>query len=384
MTDLTPLQETPEQERRGDQVKIQTSEENFFYGGEEFSDWKEIVVNRSMTTASGSFKMQAAHSRPWPLRPGSGVAISVAGELVLSGAVDGLKSLSRGDDRSLSFVGRDATADLVDCSQRNEPGEWLGLTARKLIEQICKPFGIPVHAQGALGNTDADVLPLFRVQPGERAWAAIERILRLKGLIAYADGAGGLLISQVGMNYADAELLEGEFGNVVESDIAWNHVGRYSEYIVRGQAPGSDAGWGDAVIGPTATSYDEAVSRYRPLVVLAEGPINEADAKLRSQWEAAYRAAKAATLTVKVQGWRQVEGPAEGRVWAVNELVHCTIPSQGLNTQMLVDTLTFTRNGADGSQTSLGLVRPDAYRPKPAIASEDEAFADFLGEEDPL
>lgn len=382
MTDQSQLPELSQSERRGEDVKVRTSEDNFFYGGAEFSDWVSLEVNRSMTTAAGSFKMVVAHSRPWPLRPGTGVRVSVAEHGVLTGAVNKLRSRTRGDDRSLRFVGRDATADLVDCSVRGGPGEWLGLTARQIISQICKPFSIPVSAQGALGNSEADIIPLHRSQPGERAWAAIERILRMRGLLAYADGDGGLLISRIGLNYSDGELIEGEGGNVVETDIEWGDSERYSEYTVLGQGAGSDDGWADAVVGPAAQATDGSISRYRPLVLIAEGPVNESEAKLRAEWEAAYRAAKSASMKVTVNGWRQIEGVDRGRVWAVNELVHCRIPSQGLDQQMLIDSLSFRRDGGSGSQTILNLVRPDAYQPKPEVSEDAEAFADFLGEED--
>ena len=369
---------------KGDDVEIRIRDGKPWYSGEVFSDWLSVDVKRSMISASGSFSIKAAHRRPWPLRPEVSVAIRVAGESIMEGFVDGLTSKVSGSSTALAFTGRDNTAALVDCSATNEPGEWRGLTVRQILEEIAKPFDVPISAQGDRGSTAADVMPVFKLQPGERAWNAIERITRQKGLMAYAYGDGTLRLARVGETWSDIELVEGERGNVLSSSIAWTHADRFSTIIVRGQSAGSDDGWGSGALEPEGTAVDELVSRHRPLIILASGQITSADARLQAEWESSVRAARSAKLKVTVAGWRKADPNtnkrATGPVWQVNEKIHCTIPSQGLDRQMLIEQVTFKRSGGAGTTTELSLVRPDAFDPKPKVATAAEPFADFLGE----
>jgi prophage tail gpP-like protein len=369
----------PASPRRGDDVEILIREGHPWYEGEIFSDWKSLEIHRSLFTAAGSFKIDAAHQRPWPLRPEVDVQIKLAGHAVMDGVVDSLKSAVEGDNKSLQFAGRDNTAALVDCSAQNEPGEWRDVTVRQIIKDIAKPFFVKISALGRLGDEESDKIPVFKLQPGERAWTAIERATRLKGYTAFAYGDGSLRLSRIGDDWAHVELIEGEQGNILSSNITWSHVDRFSTYVVRGQSAGGDEGWGSSVLEAEGRARDGSVSRDRPLLLIASGQINPADAQAQAQWEASIRAAKSAKLKVQVAGWRKTPHPTSD-IWRLNQKIHCTIPSQGLDQQMLIDDIRFRRSLQGGTTTELNLVRPDAYNPKPEVDPVEEPFADFLGE----
>ena len=365
----------------GTELEVRVGTNNAWFAGEVFSDWTSLEVHRSLFSAAGSFKINTPHARPWPMRPDTEVSISMGGEPVLAGYVDALNSSVTGETKSLSFAGRDNTAALADCTHENEPGEWHNLTVREIVTEICKPFGVHVSAVGLTADSSsADLLYNFRVQPGEKAWTAIDRLLRLRGYLAYSRGDGGLRISRLAAGDSGGEVIEGANGNVLTSKITWTHVNRHSIYKVRGQAVGGDENWGTLVIQPEGSALDDGVQRFRPLTVLAEGQIDSASADTRAQWEATYRAAKSASCKVTVQGWKRLQRDGDSKLWAVNETVWTEIPSQGLRQRLLIDDLTFRRSNDGGTTTTLNLVRRDAYNPKPEVSTDKEPFADLLGE----
>lgn len=381
MVDQPRLPLQPAGAARGADLEVRIASENAWFGGEAFSDWTSLEVHRSLFSAAGSFKINTAHHRPWPMRPDTGVSIRMGGDPVLAGYVDALNSSVSGESKSLTFAGRDNTAVLADCSHQNDPGEFNNLTVREIVTKICEPFGIPVSAVGLTAdNVGADLLYTFRLQPGEKAWTAIDRVLRLRGYLAFAPGDGGLRITRLADGDSSGEIIEGPNGNVLSSKIVWSHVSRHSIYKVRGQAVGGDENWGTLVVQPEGSAVDDGVRRFRPLTVLAEAQIDSASADLRAQWEASFRAAKAASCKVVVQGWKRLDRDKEPRLWRVNETAWVEIPSQGVRQRLLVDDIVFKRSNDGGTTTSLNLVRRDAYNPKPEVSTDKEPFSDLLGE----
>lgn len=196
----------------------------------------------------------------------------------------------------------------------------------------------------------------------------------MRGALCYGSGDGALTLSVPASTRAVGALVEGE--NVSDAAIDYSLTDRFQTYIITGQRPGSDAGWGAAVAQVEARSIDRRLSRYRPLEVVAEGLVDQASAEQRAQWEGTVRAAESATLQVTVQGWRQRPG---ARPWAVNELVRCHLPSLRVDAFLLCRAVEFRQDEDGGTRTRLSLVRGDAYRTLPVLETErdwDDVFSD--------
>jgi len=366
-----------------------TDEFRLEVGGVGFADWKTIRITRALSSASGSFDLTALSiSRaPFPIRPGFPVtAIAKHGsrglpDTLISGHVDTLEATLAGRGQSLRVGGRDATAQLVDCSAVNEPGEFQNLGLEELARQIAEPFSIEI-----VREVDVEALgapfPLFKLQPGETAWSAIERAARLRAVLVYSNGSGALVLATPGGEGLAAErIVSGKNGNVIEARVRYTYRDRFRYYTVRGQDQGNDEAWGETVTSIQGTAEDPEVDLFRPLVVVAEGKLSFDSANDRAAWEATFRAARSATLDVTLPGWRQGYLGRTGDPWRVNLLVDVEISELGLSSQFLIDVVTLTRDRDKGTLTKLRLVRADAYTPKPEIPKEDNPFADFLGEE---
>jgi len=358
---LTDLNATP---ANADEVRL-------LVDGMEFTGWTTIRIIRQLESASGSFRVEGAHRIPWPLLPGAPVEVVVANahrqDTILSGHIDDLTASGRTERREVTIAGRDKTADLVDCSETTDPGEWTGLTLRELVLEILRPFGIELRTEL---TSQGEPFPTFKIQTGEKAWNAIERACRMRATLAFADGDGALVLAKPASRFSNVALVEGS--NITEWTVKLSLRQRFQTYIVRGQGRGSDAGWGEAVAQIEGIATDPQVARFRPLIVLSEGTASFDNARDRAQWEAAFRAARAHTIDVELPNWR--EGGPETDLWAVNTELQVVIPSEQVDAKFLTREVAFTRTAADGNKCTINLTRPDAYTPKPEVEAGGDPF----------
>lgn len=332
--------------------------------GRSFSGWERCEVTRSMEAASGTFSVQVSARDPLPIRAGQEVTVRLARAVVLRGHVDVVQARGGPRERSVVVAGRDLTADLVDCSELSEPGEWHDVDLQQVVELIAEPFGVEVRS---LLEEATDPFFRFARQSGESAWSAIERACRLRGVLVHSSGDGALVLERPGRNLTDVALIEGR--NVQEWAVGTNLTQRFSHYVVRAQHPGADDYFADQSALVEGTAEDPLVERFRPLLVLAEGALAFEGAADRAAWEATVRAARSATCSVTVRGWRQKPG---GRVWQLNELAHVVIPGAGLDQVLLVNELRHSLDSDQGTVTEVGLTRKDAYDPQPEVDEADE------------
>jgi prophage tail gpP-like protein len=344
--------------------RVAEEELELVVGGRKLVGWEAVEVALSLEAASGTFQVKASGAVPSPLRVGEEVEVRVGGELLVRGHVDELEARGDARSRSLSASGRDRSADLVDCSDLSEPGEWLDVDLQRLVELLAEPFGVEVRS---LLEEEVEPFSRFARQPGETAWSAVERACRLRGVLVHASGDGGLVLERPGKNLADVAIIEGR--NVLAWSVRESGRQRFQRYVVRSQVQGADDFYGEQAALVEATAEDPGVERFRPLLVLAEGALAFEGAQDRARWEASVRAARAAVVTVTVRGWRQKPG---GRLWRLNELSHVVLSGAALDQTLLVSELRLTRDREQGSLSELSLIRADAFDPKPEVDPDED------------
>lgn len=339
--------------------------------GKLLSDWQSVEISRAVDAASGSFEITSPARNPYPLAPGDEVEIYCTDELVLRGHVDVVERSLSGSQRSVRFSGRDRTADLVDCSARNEPGEWTNILLPDLVRAIASPFNVGVDATAG----PRAPFETFHLRPGDSAWNAIERACRLRGVLVYGDGTGRLVIREAGRDLSDAELIEGE--NLLTATFTADDSERFRTYLVLGQRPGSDLVFGDQAALVEGSAEDAGARASRSLVIVAEASVTNQTAQERAQWEATVRAARAVRVDAAAPGWRQAPLGRPGRLWTINEQVPVRAPSIDLDRYLLVRSLRL-RQTAGLEQAEMQLVRPDAYQPQPVLPEAEDPLAEYL------
>lgn len=335
-------------------------------GGQVFSGWTEVQVVRSMEAAAGGFEISYVSSTRtgWRIEAGQRVAVSLAGKPVIAGWIDAVRHSYDATGHTLTVSGRDASADLVDCTAVHTPSEWRHLLLEELAAVLAAPFKVLVAAEVNV----RPVFPVFRLEPGETAWEAIERACRLRQCLAIPDGAGGLLITRAGASGAASGLLTGGMGgNVIAFERASDQSDRFSSYTILAQRPGDADGQPTDFAHVSGTASDPGITRYRPLVLPAEDAADQAAAGVRAQWEAAIRRARAERARATVAGWTD----GAGALWRPNTKVRHRDPWDG-DGEYLIATVEYTLSEA-GTLTQLELVPPEAYLTEPgAVATAEQ------------
>jgi prophage tail gpP-like protein len=330
--------------------------------GRDYAGWKSIRVTRGIEAMCGSFDLSvserwAGQDKPWPIREEDECAILIGDVQVITGYLDKRSAAYGSTDHTLSVGGRDKTSALVDCSA--DIGAWgfVNISLGDVARRLCEPFGISVLTQGGVGDK---VLDRFTIDPGETCFEALDKACRMAGVLPISD-SGDLRLTRAGSSRTKTDLVEGK--NILSASLDCQAAGRFRTYRVLGQQKGTDAVSGAKSASTKGTAKDDGVRREeRSLIVRADTGSTDVQAKVRAQWEAKVRAARAQTVSAKVRGWTQ----EDGELWPVNALVHIESPMLGLDTDVLISEVTYSLDES-GTLTQLALKRPDAFIPEPVV-----------------
>lgn len=362
--------------------------------GVSYRGWKSMRVTRSLDSISGSFEVsvsdQSQHHE-WPIQEGDACILKIDDHPLVTGYVDVRRVSFAAGSHDVTVAGRDRTADLVDCSAGWTvdasgavvalPREFRQVAVLEFIRRLTKPFQIPVVLQASLHeptidgqaaaaprsrreDTPALTQPLrtLSVDPGDSLFDVINRICEQVGLFAMTDGHGNLVLTRASVySLSPTGLAEGL--NILSASATFDGSRCYRHYQVTGQQSGDDFIYGEAAASVTGSAVDLGARAGRVLEVRHNGNLTPALATRIAQWESTVRAARAAEVTVTVQGWYQ----AKNQLWAVNTLVPVRSARLGIDSAMLIRETSFRLDQDGGSTTELALVRHDAFTPVPLL-----------------
>lgn len=329
-------------------------------GGQLFEGWTTIEVAKGIKNPAGAFSLEYAERTDQPgaprrIRSGDACEVLIGGQTVVTGWVDATNPAIDAGTRSMRVEGRDKAGDLVDCSALNTPGVWRGRTLIQIAADLTAPFGIAISARADVGAP----FKSFAVQQGETVWEALERLAQFRGLLAVSTPAGAVEFIRPGLTRAGFSLVQGE--NLLAASASHDARDRFSKYLLKGQSAGDDEVNGEAAAAPSATVTDPAITRHRPLLVVAEDQATLASLAARAGWEASVRAARGEMVDLTVQGWRD----PLGEIWRADLIVPVSAPWVDVEGDMLIADVTFGLSEGLGSTTTLTCAPPAAYRPEP-------------------
>lgn len=321
--------------------------------GIDYGGWTSMRAARGIEQVAGTFELTV--SELWPgqrvirqIAPLDECELSIDGTVIITGHVDDVCVSYRADMHEVRIEGRDATADLVDCSAIHKSGQWVNQKMERIAADLLKPFGIGLRTEVDTGNARD-----WSIFQGESVFENLERLAREKAVLLTSDGAGSLVITRAGKSGRIATNLE-RGKNIKEAELELSFRERFSEYVVKGFGAQGDAQFADAA-RLQAKAKDAMIGRYRPLIIQADEAIEPAAVKRRAEWEANVRAGKAAQISVRVQGWSHEDG-----LWQPNMTVHVRDEWLRCDADMLVKGVLFTLDDA-GTMTQLQLVLPQAF-----------------------
>ena len=331
-------------------------------GSRRYGGWSDVSVTRAIDQMAGSFALSLswkddAAGAPIAVAADDRCQLRIGGEIVIDGWVDAVSPSIDAGSHSIRVEGRDRSADLADCSAIHKPGSWSNARIEQIATEIASPFGVGVMAKAATGAP----IRKFALQQGETVAAAIERLLRFRGLLAVPTATGDIEIITPDAGAPVATLALGI--NIKAASGRQDHRERYSDYIVKGQAAGDDERNGRTVAQVRGDAKDSGVRRYRPLLIMAEEQSDGGTALTRARFEAGVRAGRSRGAEIVVAGWRTAPG---GALWAPNRRVRVQCAPIGMADEMLlIAAVTFSKSEGDGTTATLSLSPPEAFAQLP-------------------
>lgn len=330
--------------------------------GQEFGGWKAVSIQAGIERQVRDFDLTITNR--WPgnteiprrVHPGDACELFIGADKVLSGHVDATPVRYDGNSVEVGVRGRSKTADLVDCAAINSPGKWSAAKIERIAADLAQPYGVQVSAQ-----VDTGAPLTHAIEQGETVFESIERMLKLRQQLATDDADGRLVFIEVGSAGQAGTALE-LGANILSCEAPLDFRDVYTEYVVKGQRPGSDDEFGATVARETATVTDDILNRRRVLVIKQGGEVTGTSAAERVRYERAHRKAMALAATYTVQGWRQ----ADGTLWLHNMLVRVKDDAVGFDDEFVVAEIGYQLSDA-GMLTTLKVGPKDGYVNKPPI-----------------
>lgn len=329
--------------------------------GKIFSGWTSVTVNRSIETMAGYFDLGVnvqTSTDLSSLAPGKPFTLSIDGQTVITGYTDGRRRQMGADSMKITIAGRDKTADLIDCAAIYKGGQWKKRTLEQIARDLCQPYGVVVRWE----LTDAEsAAPFtsFTLDHSETVYEALGRAARARGVLITSNAAGDLVFTRADESHSD-RLVLGE--NLLSVDFDEDYRDRFSEYTVKGHGR-SNGKVGDTVDARTiasqkGTATDSAITRYRPMIILADSKIDAQSATARALREQRRRLAKSVTFEAQLDGWTR----SNGQIWMPNILAEIDASKFAIQTgPLLVSKVVLTLDDREGVKTTLTLAPRDSF-----------------------
>lgn len=328
--------------------------------GMDYGGWTRVSIGAGIERQARDFDLGVCwqwpgQDQPLPIKQGDKMQLWIGSDLVLTGWVFATPISYNPKDITRSVAGRSLTADLVDVSATNKPGQWRQQSVQRVMQALAQPFGLQVVSEVA----ETQALVDHSIEPGETVFDSIDRLLTLSRLLSTDDAQGRVVIVEPGSAGRAHDAIEvGQ--NVLEGSAGLDFAPIMSEYRVVGQKSGTDASWGEATNEVAASVTDPRATRYRPLLIQQQGQLTQQLAQERVNWERGSRMGKVLAATYKLQGWRQ----SNGALWVPNLIVKVKDPLIGFDRDMLITEVLYSLDEG-GTTCTLEVAPPEAVLPEP-------------------
>jgi prophage tail gpP-like protein len=332
---------------------VELTVDGTIYGG-----WQEFAFTRRIDDCAAILSLKVTEK--WagidarrPIRQGAAYTLSLGGTEKAAGYIDGLATNYDPENHEVNIETRCAMADIIDCAAAVDgPHEFRNLTLAALAQKLCEPYGLTIRAECDTGAAFAR----FAIQPGETAWAALERAARQRAVLAFGDGRRELIITRAGLSgAASGSLRLGD--NIKSASGSFSHAERYSLIVVRSQQESADELDSESELQPEGRVTDEAIARFRPTVIVGEEPGRGQTLGERAAWHKAVARGRGATVSYVVAGWRD-EG---GDFWMPNTTVHVRDEYMNIDEELLIVAVTHRLTEEEGRETELEVTPREAF-----------------------
>lgn len=330
------------------------NEVTLWVDGQIHRGWERVSYTLNLDHLSGAFDLDLSSAWledgalvPRLVAAGAACKLAIDGTTVITGHVDRSAPGYDNGSHTLKVSGRDRAGDLVDCSA--EVREFQNQRLEAILAALAKPFGVAVQVRGDTGAP----FERFAVNPGDTVGACIDRLTRQRGVLAWSDGLGNLIVGVASAGRPVARLVRGV--NVLSAEAPNDMSQRFSHYLVKGSRESTDDLTAEEIAQVQGSATDAGVRRHRPLILIPETQGNTANLGERAAWEARVRAARGRPVTVKTTGWYHDNG-----LWLPGQTVSFEDDWLGISGDWLVSNVAGAKDQG-GTVASLTLLPPAAF-----------------------
>lgn len=338
-------------------------------GNRLYAGWKTIKVNDSLRSSCASFQLgvterwQTEDERDliwqrWKIRAGDACQVYIDDDVVITGYVDVHNTSISDSSHDVNLSGRSLAGDLVDCAVAHSPGNFVNQSVLSIARAIADPFSVSVEVGESVNSSI--IVDKFEINNSETAFQAIDRLARKYQLLVTSSPLGKLILERANP-ISSGDVLRGW----KKAELTVDHSQRFSHYIGKSQQHGYDVNDPLLASQVNAEIRDKAIARYRPKIVRAEGSSNLPDLQKRIKWQSNRDLAKSIKLQCTMEGYRN----ERGQLWAKNQRYWVKDDVLGVDNEMLIESVVFSKANQSGSVSELSLVHPSVFEPEPVALS---------------
>lgn len=319
-------------------------------GGHALQGWQGVHITRSAEAAAIAFSLRCVNPA-WTdeadaVRRGGLVEIRATpdealgarggGDLMCTGYADEYESeTGPSARRDVGIAGRSKAGDAIDCPPTKHK---TGLVKNKDLLGVAKEFdefGVGFFTDQTLAK-----IPMVQHVPGQPFFVTLEREARREALLLTGQPDGRVKITRAGGKRHAGALVEGE-PPVKSIKLRLSIKHKRSHIHVRGQ---KSLGTDKDSLRQEEIEQDESVERYRPEILFNEGSDTSRELKRRAKWRQLRRSGSGISIIVCVASWRD----AEGKLWEPGNLVAVQMPSDKIDQDLAISTVTFNQVVGEG------------------------------------
>lgn len=337
--------------------------------GTRYSDFITITVEKRLDSLSRSFSVELGvkAGNSLPFKGGEACSIYVGDQKLLTGHIEIVgASYSAEGEHAVLMQGRSLVGDLLDSNLGPISDIKSPITLKQVIEKVIDHLGMSISV---IDNANPEPFikseDIVAPEPGERSFDFIEKYSRKRQVLLTDDPEGNIVIQSTDAPFVNHPLVNVEGGtgnNIIQGQFQYNGTGRFQTYkftsalnpVALNFVSQSDLG---AVVDQNGEATDLEISRPRQMVMIPEASATSKNCQDRAQWEASIRKTRSISYSVNVDGFLTYDG----EMWELNRKVSVLDEFAGIDSTMLVNTVSYHQNLDKGSITTLGLVNPNSY-----------------------
>jgi len=318
---------------------------SIFVNGQPFIIWETATLRRSIDDNCGSFKFTNSSTvpgQPYPVKEGDLVGIKINGILKLTGYVDGVSTISDSDQHTVTVIGRDTTADIIDSSVPNSAKVIEGpITLKSMMQKVIAGLKANIAVIDDIDPDEFTDKDLQAASSGGNAMDFLVSFSRKRQVYLVSDGDNSLVIFSPGESTSSTSLIRkvnNQTNNVKSSSSRFSSQGRYNKVVCTSADNfGNNASADYSVDGTSRTGE----------------------------------------YTAKVAGYAQ----SSGALWDFGQLVNVDDEYANVRGQLLIRAVEMFSSIQGGSTTSILCASPDAYNVVGAVTrgySRKSSFGEDL------